>query len=161
MTGHLNKFLILVAALVIVATDLHAQGGVNYSISSITPINFGSIMPGATVVINPSAPEAAVISIVRSSSGNATSNLNIALPVSFSSGSYSIPITINTGDVQLIANNGTPTNPTTLPNVSFSLGGGGSKTLQVRIGGSVTIPVNTIPGLYTGTFTISISNTAL
>jgi len=161
MTGHVIKFIVCVAALMFITTDLSAQGGVNYTISSITPMNFGNVMPGATVVINPSSPEAAVISIVRTSSGNARSNLNIALPVSFTSGSYSIPITINTGDVQLIANNGTPTNPTTLPNVSFSLGGGGSKTLEVRIGGSVTIPTNTIPGLYTGTFTISISNTAL
>jgi len=140
------------------ATTVQSQ---TYSITSITPLNFGDVMPGATASINPATPQAAVINISRSSAGNATSNLNIALPVSFNFGSNSIPITINTSDVQLIVNNGTPTNPTTLPNISFALGGGPNRTLQVRVGGSVTIPANALPGLYTGTFTITISNTAL
>jgi hypothetical protein len=161
MTEIKKKLYIWVFVFAIATTAAMAQGGVNYSINSITPLNFGNVMPGATVSINPTTPQAAVISITRSSSGNATSNLNIALPVSFNSGSYSIPITITTSDVLLIANNGTATNPTTLPNISFALGGGGAKTLEVRIGGSVTIPANTIPGIYTGTFTISVSNTAL
>jgi hypothetical protein len=161
MTGIQKRLQLLAVVFAITSSTIMAQGGVSYSINSITPLNFGNVMPGATVSINPSTTQAAVISIKRNSSGNATSNLNIALPVSFTSGSYSIPITINTSDVQLIANNGTATNPTTLSNISFALGGGNNKTLEVRIGGSVMIPSNTIPGLYTGTFTISISNTAL
>ncbi len=158
MIGRFITLFYFIVAISLGSATVNAQ---TYSVTSVTPFNFGDVMPGATAVINPASTQAAVISINRSSAGNATSNLNIALPVSFSSGSNSIPITINTSDVQLIVDNGSAINPTTLPNVSFSLGGGPNRTLQVRIGGSVNIPVNTIPGLYTGTFTISISNTEL
>jgi hypothetical protein len=158
MTGRFIQLFFFLAAIFLGTTTVNAQ---SYSITSITPMTFGDVMPGTTAVINPASAQAAVISITRSTAGNATSNLNIALPVSFSSGSNSIPITINRNDVQLIIQNGSAINPATLPNVTFELGGGQNRTLQVRIGGSVTIPVNTIPGLYTGTFTISISNTAL
>ena len=158
MTGIRFRNVAVAAFLLVAANTTQAQ---TYSISSITPLDFGDVMPGATSTINPATPQAAVISITRSSAGNATSNLNIALPVSFNFGSSSIPITINSSDVLLILNNDSPINPTSLPNYTFSLGGGPNKTLQVRIGGTATIPVNAIPGLYTGTFTITISNTAL
>lgn len=160
MTVHIAKLIVIL--LVFCLSTIIVQGQpVSYSITSITPLNFGDVMPGASVAIDPSTPQAAVISISRSTSANATSNVNIALPVSFNSGSASIPITMSASDVQLIVDNGNPTNPASLPNISFQLGGGGGRTLQVRIGGSVTIPVDTVPGLYTGTFTITISNTAL
>lgn len=164
MTGSIVKAIVTTIILIALGVAVaKAQGGppASYTITSITPLDFGDVMPGSTVVIDPSTPQAAVINITRNSGGNPTHNLNIALPVSFSSGSVSIPITINSSDVQLIANNGSPTNPTTIPNITFSLGGGSGRTLEVRIGGSVTIPLNTVAGLYTGTFTISISDTAL
>jgi len=158
MTVYFLRMVAISTIVFFTSTTVKSQ---TYSITSITPLHFGDVMPGATVTINPATSQAAVINISRSSAGNVISNLNVALPVSFSFGSNSIPITINTSDVQLILNNGTPTNPATLPNVSFQLGGGQNRTLQVRVGGSVTIPVNALPGLYTGTFTITISNTAL
>ena len=138
-----------------------AQGGVSYTINSITPLSFGNVVPGSTVSIHPSSPQAALVSITRSSAGNATSSFNITLPVAFNHAGQSIPITINNGDIQLIANNGSPTSPASLPSFSFNLGGGQPKTLQVRIGGSVTIPLDATPGIYNGMFNISITNTSL
>ena len=124
---------------------------------TLNNLDFGDVYIGYSKIVNHTDAGAAKFRLYQNRKNNPNINVTFALPGSLVNGTYSVPVTFGS-TTSAWSLTDLPTGRTNFnPNTTLRRRLARNTNLYIWLGGNVIIPVSNIPGVYSGTITVTIT----